>query len=152
MRKSHRAAVALLGMVALAGCKPVAAHPADSTGRASGDVVVATGTSRTGGHEQHYAECGPDRHAQTGEYRVLIPASLEDGLDEGSPCPEGSREPMPTDEHSDMHSDLSQAMQQPMSYEGGSTGSDCGEWGTDDPVEAQRLAAECGPLTKGDLS
>lgn len=142
---------AVVGVAALAGCKPVDVQHSDSSGTASGDVVITTSMARSGDVETHYAECGSEPTADVGEYRVVIaPGQDYGGLPEGSPCPTGSAEPMPQDEHPELYAEMSAALQDPAPYAGGDLAT-CGEWEADDPADARAMLAECPPLTKGDL-
>ncbi len=134
--------VVALGALAFAGCKPV---------DASADVVISTSMNRSGGTETHYAECGPNPTADTGQYRVEItPGQDYGGLPEGSPCPTGPREPMPQDQYPELYRQMSDAIQAPAPFAGGDIQT-CGEWEADDPADARAMLAECPPLTKGEL-
>ena len=142
-------AAVVLGVAVFAGCKP--ADSATGGVQSGGDVVIATGMSRSGDEETHYAECAADPNARLGDYQVVIPPELDyGGLPAGSPCPYRPREPNPHDEYPELYAELSEAIHAPLPYEGGDLET-CGEWGTDDPADARRMAAECPPLTKGNL-
>lgn len=141
----------LLGVAALAACKPVDAQQSGGSGTAGVDVVIATGMSRSGTEETHYAECAADPNARLGDYRVIIPPELDyGGLPEGSPCPAGPRELSPQDKYPELFAEMSEAVNEPLPYEGGDPDT-CGTWGTVDPAEARQMLAECPPLTRGDL-
>lgn len=132
----------VVGVAALAGCTPHQRH---------GDVVITTSMNRSGDIETHYAECGPDPVAETGQYRVEIPPKQDyGGLPEGAPCPTGPREPLPQDQHPELYAAMSDALYAPAPYEGGDLAT-CGEWSADDPRDARALLAGCPPLTKGEL-
>lgn len=139
----------LLAAVAVAAssvaCKP---STPDETGTSSGSVVssVVSGTSfsRSGTRETHYAECTTTTGKQ---YRVKVPASVEHHLQNGQPCPRGSRQPMPQDKYPELFEEL----QKRLPYGGGDSNSSCGEWQTVDQAEARRWAKQCPPLKWGDF-
>lgn len=133
--------VGVVGVAALAGCTPHQRH---------GDVVITSSMSRSGGTETHYAECASSTLADTGNYRIAVPEQTANQVTEGQPCPAGRAEPMPADEHRELYRQMSDALARPAPFAGGDIRT-CGEWEADDPADARAMAAECPPLTKGDL-
>lgn len=114
-----------------------------------GAVITATSFSRSPSSGEHtYVECGPP--GGDSQYRVEV--GFEDGHGdvEGQPCPAGPRELLAQDENPELYRLLQEEMNAPRRFEGGDLHT-CGAWGTDDPADARRMLAECGPLTRGEL-
>lgn len=149
MYAAKTAVAAVVGVAALAGCKPLEAQQPNGSSP-GGDVVITSSMSRSNGVETHYAECASSTLADTGNYRIAVSEHVANQLDAGQPCPTGPAEPMPQDEHPELYRQLSDALHAPAPYAGGDINT-CGEWEADDPADARQMLAECPPLTKGDL-
>ncbi len=127
-------AVALTGIALLGACKP-------GDNQSTPDIVIGTETSRSGANEEHYAQCATDPNADIGDYRVLIPAGMDDGgLPEGAPCPAGPRELVPPDAHPELYAELSDALHAPAPYRGGD---ETCSWEADTAEDAQLMAESC---------
>lgn len=152
MYASKTVVAAVVGVAALAGCKPLDVQQSESerSGTANGNVVITTSMNRSGEQETHYVECAATTAADTGDYRIAVSGQVAYRLDPGQPCPAGEAEPMPQDEHPELYAEMSAALYAPAPYEGGDINT-CGEWEADDPADARQMLAECPPLTKGDL-
>lgn len=133
--------VLAFGVVAFAGCKPIDAQQSERSGTVNGDLVITTSMTRSGGTETHYAECGPDPTADTGDYQVVIPVELDyGGLPEGAPCPAGPRELVPSDAHPELYAEMSDALHAPAPYRGGD---ETCSWEASTPEDAQLMAESC---------
>ncbi|TDX84944.1 hypothetical protein [Amycolatopsis arida] len=64
----------------------------------------------------------------------------------------GLCEPNPKQRCPGLYADLYDATFGPYPYEGGDPWSECGSWGTIYRDEAIKLAEQCPPLTRGDIS
>lgn len=114
-----------------------------------GEVITATSFSRSPENGEHtYVECGPP--GGDSQFQVEVDFDYGHGDVEGQPCPAGARELLAKDENPELYQLLQEEMNAPRRFEGGDMAT-CGAWGTDDPDEARRMVAECGPLTRGEL-
>jgi hypothetical protein len=120
----------------------------NETGAETGAVVTGTSFSRSGTSETHYADCADPAGDQ---FRVEIPATVEEQLRDGQPCPDGPRELLPKDQYPELYEE----MQRRQAYGGGdrhSANPECAEWETDNVDEARKWAEKCPPLLWGDLT
>ncbi len=123
---------------------------ADTATATSEDVIVGVHSSGSRGALTHFAECGPDVDAEPA-YEVEIPESIAYDDIEGRPCPDGPRQQTARDANPELYEEMLRSQQDPLPFAGGDSNKPCGTWETSTVEAARQLAAECGPLTRGEL-